>query len=308
MFQLPKKGIAYSATKHNCDANTIVDWIEAGCLFSQKVISKTDIVDVLLEENVYSNQDFARELTNDIWPQFIVRQNALDAFPFEVVGNIIRSKTHWKECPTYALFLVASLRRVFPKWSIDTFGRNYIKQGELFEYVTAECLNYSGWDTFVTGWSGTKCSGLNDTIEEIADWIGEPSALAGVARWSNASAKDAQLDIICHKPFADNMGGRPIMLVQCASGGNWKGKVREPDLEKWCKFIDFSNRPQRGISIPFCIDREDLEGAALHNWMVLDRYRLLELLDDLVSTPVDDDIIEWIEKHESAILALIMES
>lgn len=61
MLQLPTVGIRRSVGTHNCQQDAILDWIEASLLFTERRVSKADVVGILCEENVYDSQAFANK-------------------------------------------------------------------------------------------------------------------------------------------------------------------------------------------------------------------------------------------------------
>jgi hypothetical protein len=159
----------------------------------------------------------------------------------------------------------------------DVYGSNYTTQGELFERLTAECLRLLGWHVHATGWSRTRVRSIGVKVQEIAAHLGESVVPNGVTKWTRASAKDAGLDVVCCQPFPDGWGGRPICLVQCASGDDWDRKMHTPSLVKWAKLVDFTTYPSRGLSMPFAPMEEDFRFAACNDelTLLLDRHRLL---------------------------------
>jgi len=119
-----------------------------------------------------------------------------------------------------------------------------------------------------------KTEKLEAVVTTIAELLGE--ARGDVGTWTKDSAKDAGLDILCYRSFPDQRGGRPVFLVQCASGGDWESKLKTPDLEVWEKLISFVYRPKRAFSTPFALPERDYK---MHcnkvNGLLLDRHRLL---------------------------------
>lgn len=59
---IPSKGLQPSTEKHNCRIDVLADWIEGSTLLTQTHISKTDVVDMLIEGLVYRDDDFAGDL------------------------------------------------------------------------------------------------------------------------------------------------------------------------------------------------------------------------------------------------------
>src|SRR5438105_4443497 len=100
MLQLPDSGLRSSVKKHNCDLDAVCDWIEASVLFSDGVVSRSDIVDNLMAEEVYQDEDFAGE--------FVERALAVVASRVGWTGNVaalessgsgLRRRVDWDQVP-----------------------------------------------------------------------------------------------------------------------------------------------------------------------------------------------------------------
>lgn len=66
MLELPQTGVRASRTTHNCDLHVFCDWIEGCLLFKGTLqLSRTDVLDILLEEDFYDDQTFANERSRE---------------------------------------------------------------------------------------------------------------------------------------------------------------------------------------------------------------------------------------------------
>ena len=129
MFTLPNRGIATSVSSHNCDLEVVCDWIEASVLFDEEKIFKQDIIDILLEENIYperdepdetTEQDFANAFLDLVWNRLIERKSAIEPnYPFHVSHNALElsSDTSWIDYPAYSFCLCLSLAPLFKDWN-----------------------------------------------------------------------------------------------------------------------------------------------------------------------------------------------
>ncbi len=110
--------------------------------------------------------------------------------------------------------------------------------------------------------------------------------------WSNGHEKDAGIDVIAWRDFADSRPGKFVLFGQVASGNNWTGKTVKSDTSRF--FSWFSQRPSEhfipAIFIPFpqhhsCIGRTDVAFEAVAEaeaWLreqefglVIDRLRIV---------------------------------
>ena len=150
---------------------------------------------------------------------------------------------------------------------------------------------------YQTGWSRTNTVELADVVDEVVDRLGEMKGQLG--SWATKKAKEAGLDLLCYRPFADQRVGVPVYLTQCASGRHWESKLKTPDLELWEKIVVFAAKPRTAFSTPFALlDDEFLRNCNLHNGMLLDRYRVLAAArshDSWVSQPLAERIVNWAE-------------
>ncbi len=78
MLELPTKGFGISTGNvHNVDLDRFCDWIEGCVLWSDDRVSQSDMVDALVEENIYRDQEFAKELISDAFKELRRRASHL---------------------------------------------------------------------------------------------------------------------------------------------------------------------------------------------------------------------------------------
>jgi hypothetical protein len=279
MLTPPNKGFAsyVSVDVHNVQLDAMAEWLEGCITFIDKVVSMSDVKDILLQESHYRNQDFAQERIDDAWAELAWRNKCLGpvaTFTIEPKRLIRRRK--WQDSPAYSFCLMLALQVAYRKTFAMFRNEGYVVQGELFERLTAEALGALGWLTHSTGWSHAASDSVADKVEAVGKHLGEPHRPEAVGLWTEARAKDVGLDVICHLPFQDGWAGRPLFFVQCASGENWKDKRHTPDIQQWMKLLDLATEPRRGISHPFVELNEDFRRSANCEqlMLVLDRHRL----------------------------------
>ncbi|TCQ03393.1 hypothetical protein C8J40_11122 [Sphingomonas sp. PP-CC-3A-396] len=277
MLGLPARGLHRSVKNHNVDFAAIYDWIEASVLFLGEDVAGADIVDLLRENEIYRDQDFAWDLVNIVFAAIRSRARKLgEGYPIRVSGGTrVVGVEDWREFPAYAFCLALSLPSVYPTWARD-FGQDYTAQGELFEALTAESVSrsFQDWTVHPTGWTKSNPSQLGKIVEDLAAQLGE--ATGELKRWTAASAKEAGLDLLCFRPFPDGRVGIPVYLLQCASGADWKTKLKTPDLRIWTKIITFAADPKKAFSMPYAIEEEEfIQRTNVVDGLLLDRHRLL---------------------------------
>ncbi len=302
MLALPDAGMYRSVKKNNIRFDILCDWLEGSILFDETVdeFSAIDVVDVLIDENVCKEQDFAMEIVNNAWFELERRLNWIaPGMPFSI-SNSRASRIHsWQEAPAHSFCVLLSLAQCYKGWAKSISGSDYGEQGELFELLAQESFKnqFSDWQVERTGWSPTQSMSLSEVVDWVADCLGETTK-DNLDELVNSKDKDAGLDILCYLPFPDNRGGFPVYLMQCASGQHWKTKVNQPIIKKWQRrFIDFVDCPRKAFAIPFALSNEDFRDYYDYaEGLILDRYRLLaaaRYCQDWVSSSLKDRIIEW---------------
>lgn len=303
MFELPTNGIARSTTQHHSRLDIFTDWVEASILFRDKELSRTDIVDVLIECNYYDEQDFADEWVNIAWGEIRRRQKCIGTgSPCIISPNKITRRLSWEEVSAYSFCLLLSLVNNYSglnkQWQKE-FRAGYSEQGEIFELFTMESLlkQFPSWSFYHTGWSRSSTKNLPQIVDEIVKRLGEVKG--DLKKWSSPYAKEAGLDLLCYKSFGDNRVGIPVYLLQCASGENWTTKLHTPSLEIWTKVITFAAKPKKAFATPFAIEDVDFcRYCNLVNGPLLDRYRLLipyRENNNWLSSQLNGRIIKWLK-------------
>lgn len=303
MFELPTKGMARSITEHNSKLDVFSDWLEASILFSDGELSRTDIVDALIECNIYDEQDFADQWVTIAWGEIARRQRSIgNGSPYDIAPQRISRKLSWGEVPAYSFCLLLSLVNNYSglnkQWQ-EKFHTGYNEQGELFELLTKESLEkqFPGWSFYHTGWSRSSAKKLPQIVDEIVLKLGEMKG--DLKKWSSPDANEAGLDLLCYKPFGDNRVGIPVYLLQCASGENWTTKLHTPSLEIWTKVIIFAAKPKKAFATPFAIEDSDFcRYCNLVDGVLLDRYRLLIPYREntkWISSQLNKRLINWVK-------------
>ena len=301
MLAIPQKDFHLSTNTNNVSPEVLGDWVEASLLFHDNEISRSDIVDVLIEQQICGNngQEIAYEITISAWQELRTRKSWGSAAPHLQIEHLkITDTPDWRNDIVRAFFLMLSLMRVYPDWA--TVHRNSQLQGTLFERVVERLCPgiLPGWSVYRAGWF----PGSDQTIPKIVSDLCERLNCRGnldPSRWIPNHAKDGGLDIVCYRRFPDTREATPTFFIQCASGADWRNKVQTPNPAEWQKYLDSAVQPSTGIAAPFVISDEKVRFAGLKGQIIVfDRLRLLHaayeaelvLPDELV-----DDLTAWLE-------------
>ena len=298
MIALPQRGVARSIKKHNSEFDVFCDWVELSALSEGGDISRSDVVDFLIEAHVYEDQDFCSEFVMSAWSELRKRQGWLGVgSDLEFKSARIIPRDPWQEMPAHAFCVAVSLAPHYAKW-LEQFGPDYTDQGSLFERLALEALpqKFAGWMFRSTGWSARTAVDLVDVVPELATVLSEEPG--NVRKWASGKAHEAGLDLAWYLPFADVRGGLPAYLGQCASGANWVTKLHTPELPVWRKLIDFTHPPSKALVLPFALADDTFQNRRLQvNGLLIDRHRLLPALrsSSWLSGPLATDLIAWLE-------------
>ncbi len=299
MLDIPEIGLRPSVKSHNVDLEILCDWIESSVLFVDERLSVSDVIDALCEVNIYQQQEFAAEIVENAWHEIKRRQQWLDqSAPIIAQRNHIHRKLSWDQAPAHSFCLTVASALYYKRWA-RRFGSDYTEQGELFELLTKEALEALGWHVYRTGWaSGSPIGNFQSIVLAVSDCLNETIINDAVVSLYE-EAKEEGLDLVCYMPFADGRGGKPVYLMQCASGENWKGKCQSPNLTVWKKLIAFSSDPQRAFAMPFALhDNEFFKTCNRVDGMVIDRYRLLSAGRDgraWISGELKERLVGWLK-------------
>lgn len=277
MLQIPDIGFSVSTTSHNCNLGAFCDWIEGSLFFGNTTaLSKADIIDVLVENQIYADNDFAYEFLADVWGILLQRSEAIGKCPYEIKDKRLEFKKSWRNHPAFGFCLVLSLTNWYSRWR-ETWSPGSNEQGALFEEITQHALQaimpYWGIIPITQKLSGNNS--FRNRVEKTAEILGIlPGDLDGIL---TGKEKDGGLDLLCSFSSNDGRPEVPILLVQCASGNNWEHKLDEASPNYWRQLIPFASTPQKALSIPFVVtDRREFrtKTSRLEGWL-LDRIRIL---------------------------------
>lgn len=88
MLRLPREGFRLSVNAHNVSLDALVEWVEGSITFADDKLTQTDAIDILMEEEIYRSQDFARERLEIAWGEMARRQKVLGSYsPYSVDGH-----------------------------------------------------------------------------------------------------------------------------------------------------------------------------------------------------------------------------
>jgi hypothetical protein len=203
------------------------------------------------------------------------------AYPFHVEPTALRRAREWADVPAYAFLLLCEAGRMYQ--GVRAHSESGSQLPKLFEYVVkAAQPGLFGGTTFRFGWPVDPPGSPHapQRLQALADAFGVRTLSSEVAL--TQTDKDAGLDVCARVKLGDELPGTAFILVQCATGKNWRAKTGEPSIERWKKYIDWTAATLRAIAVPWRIGCDDDRRSELlvttlefELAVVLDRDRLL---------------------------------
>ena len=279
MLALPEVGVsARSVNNHNNKLNALCDWVEASLLFGTSELSRSEVVDVLLENQLYESQDLAHERVEQVWSVIAERSRYLQSpLGMQVVGNRITKTQPWTRFPAYGFCMALALSELYPTWA-KGWDTPASTQGAIFEELTEHSFARTlvGWHVERIGWTPGIPTKLRTVLPGLIAKLNERDG-AEIDLHVDANTNELGLDVLAFCSYDDLHASIPVLLIQCASGKNWVTKRQTPDFSIWTKVISFNSQPVRGFAIPFAFadQLEFRKEATSVSGVFMDRNRLL---------------------------------
>ena len=285
MIYLPNSNIAGRVEVIE-DYDRLADWVELACLFSDSSeVSFEDICETihsagLVEIDPEDEEDPISLICENIFRKLTFRSNSLAcSYPFQVEKEMIVRRSIWEENLCFTALLLADMLRFYE------FEREFIKYSKVkftynFEKIVEACASSICHSKSVRfGWPRDKHLGWPTDIADRVNFMSEKLDLKSKG-WDRTQSKDKDigLDVVARWRLSDDFPGQLILLIQCATGDNWKGKKGEPSLATWSNIVDWKARVVRGIAFPWRIDIGANALARISDEfeaLILDRFRLL---------------------------------
>ena len=276
--------------------------------FNDEEVSKADVTNSLLNDEVVTDADQATEIVENAWVELGRRAElASNLTPYSVGSRRLVRVRSWEKVPENAFCILLSAACLYTFRAYDRGLVTYEAQGRLFESLTAESLSSWGWSVAPTGWGKDNPAKLEERLLPLTDSIRErPGGNRG--EYIPKASKDGGLDILLSRTFGDDWCGRPVYLVQCASGWDWENKLATPSIGLWCKLVDFPSPPQRALAFPFAVREVGMRKITnAYGGLLLDRFRILRARRDgpvSFSPGLREALARWMPPLVDEILAL----
>lgn len=282
------------------------DYIELLALANNDLLSKSDILNRLFENNSDENDSKVLEFFNILKSRSFIFK---DYYPFEIkMGTVcsIELKSNLSNSHKKYIFLLLcsslsyikqkeilakdnTLEKDFEKFSFETLKDYLPKNSKIYQF---------GQSTY----SGT----LQEKVDKLAKELNFITTYKPHT-FNNKNRGDGGIDLIAWKTFpndSDNNINIPLYLGQCAAGENWVEKQYQP--KKFKNYINFESNVIILFFMPYdgrdenrnFIEEKDI---LIGENIFFDRVRLLNTIDsnykidNLKSYPLIEKAIEYKE-------------
>ena len=271
-------------------AGRVADWIELSCLLSPDgFLSKVSVIDHLVDSGVLHNdpdkaEEQAELIADNGFAELRQRRRLIGSsaefgFPFEFPDpKVLKRTADWSDAPVYAFLLIVSAGQLDPWMYKKDGGTTYDEVGHLFEHIVARAASglFRGPSEVLAPTGPAKQQMLATRVESLVGPFGLKTSVA-ISRVP-VRVKDAGLDVITRLDCGDTRPGLLHLLIQCAAGANWNGKLGTPALADWRAWVEWRGPLLKGFAVPTIFgDDGVIENASRSGeWsLFLDRVRIL---------------------------------
>lgn len=196
------------------------------------------------------------------------------SYPFEIANSVISPSTQ----ATGQVYLFMALLSHFGVGA----GPAGSRPTKMFEDICASAARGylgDGAKALVFGFPRRVLPpGFGPALDAMCGNMGE--GLGHKASPVSADQKDAKLDIVAWKDFADRRAGKLILFGQCAAGNDWYDKITElPEPGKWCEAwlleVPLVN-PMRLFFVPHRVRQKAWANTNRFGGVLFDRCRIAQ--------------------------------
>lgn len=292
----------------------LADWLEINTLIDPDGSSSAQ--DLKYPLSSLSDEEESSVVSGDVedkvaevFSEIEKRTNAAKKnYPFKVDDDKLVKKSNHTDCLPYIFCLLISYFGVEKDEYVSEWKTHNI--AKKFEHLSANAIknllynDRCGLEVRVFGFP-RKYNTPQDTrfvvsLKKLCDECGEmkPNPSTSAQRM-----QDAGLDIIAWKKFPDNLAGNIFFWGQCASGNNWRDKLR--GVESFGYFVANPTQYIRGTFIPHTVEitSEDPDCWNVITYdagMIIDRCRIA-YLSELNNTKMKSEFSKFIRKALTSI-------
>jgi hypothetical protein len=132
-------------------------------------------------------------------------------------------------------------------------------------------------------------------------WLAEKIGVEMGQGYRQPRRKDGGVDVVAWRPFLDGKSGFPVLLVQCTLQENLVAKGMDVDTRLWSSWLAMDVDPMTALATPTALPTGTTWNELALKYMVLDRIRLTELAEHIVTDELANDwftqTVEELREH-----------
>jgi hypothetical protein len=247
------------------------DWLELCCFLEYPNEITKNMVNACLR-----SKDDYELFSSDIFRHIEWRKSISQNYPFVLSDAAVRSSTAPYETQEYLFPLLLATHDFYD----DTKITNWSPVGDLFElFCTASITKLVGNAVLIGNTLGQfpAARALDAVLVQVCTLMNERK---GLPHPMAATFQDAGVDIIGWKKL-DKRKGQIVLLVQCASGKNWRKKGGDIKPRLWNELVLWTVEPIKVLTFPFAFDFDNPQEEEMWRFysydsgILLDRLRLI---------------------------------
>jgi len=247
----------------------VADWVELAASVDDMPISRS-VVARAVEASAGKAPD--ESFISDVWSDLRSRHRLYNPARFTIDDATVTPVNNPRSRAEYLTCLLLSL-----------YGVHDNAPAKLFERLTcAAVTKLLPARALVFGWPCAKGRGKRPGEQTLLGRLIRDFAREAHERYveqPSSRYKDRGVDVICWVPFPDGRSSQIVLLLQCAAGHDWAGKLPVP-LEAWIQYIHWAHDPVRGFAVPCVIADSIWHDKALDKGILLDRVRIVNSVAD----------------------------
>lgn len=212
----------------------------------------------------------------DAFSVVVDRKAKIDSsYPFDCSESYIVVSSAGVLSPYERLLYLSpwSPARALESWSLELASKT-------FEYLAQQCMaDFFGGGTESVNFGHPSDVGRPSDFDQAVKWLANKANIKIGAAYRPPRRKDGGVDLFVWKAFSDGKAGSPLLMVQCTIAKDFINKIGDIDLALWSSWLSTDVNPLAALAVPFNIsNRQDWEEISTRG-IVLDRGRLIEMLD-----------------------------
>jgi hypothetical protein len=246
-------------------------------------------------------------VVSDIWATLQRRKTLVgEAWPFLLTANSLSRRADRKllsQVAAYATLLL--IEAASSKWYSKLAIPKSAPVRTWFEHiVAASASRLLGGAThrFGAPFSAEWPKSFVERVSHLASLFEMESRDADVKKYSSEEQQDDSLDVLARWKLCDEEEGSPYVLLQCATGANWKThKPGQPSMDLWQAYISWNGPQYKALAIPFTLrGKGELANASIRHQsaIIFDRIRIAHgNPDEAIDAELRANLVGWCQEQ-----------